>query len=67
MSKAEAAGMAVGGATALGVAALTASMLKSSTPKEAEYILNRLRDGRFTTTFKDAKMLMQYFLHTINS
>lgn len=52
-SKAEAAGMVVGGATALGVAALTASMLKSSTPKEAEYTVNRLRDGRFSTTFKD--------------
>jgi hypothetical protein len=36
-----------------GAAALTASMLKSSTPKESEYTVNRLRDGRFSTTFKD--------------
>ena len=37
-----------------GTAALTASMLKSSTPKESEYDIKRLTDGRFTTTFKDA-------------
>ncbi len=29
-------------------------MLKSSTPKESEYDIKRLTDGRFTTTFKDA-------------
>ena len=40
-------------AGAIGTAALTASMLKSSTPKESEYTVNRLRDGRFSTTFKD--------------
>tara|TARA_B100001063_G_C16694372_1_gene518892 strand:+ start:19 stop:825 length:807 start_codon:yes stop_codon:yes gene_type:complete len=39
--------------TGLGAVALTASMLKSSTPKESEYTVNRLRDGRFSTTFKD--------------
>lgn len=52
VSKAEAIG-AGAALTGLGAAALTASMLKSSTPKESEYTVNRLRDGRFSTTFKD--------------
>ena len=29
-------------------------MLKSSTPKESEYDIKRMTDGRFSTTFKDA-------------
>jgi hypothetical protein len=41
-------------AGAIGTAALTASLLKSSTPKEAEYDIKRMNDGRFSTTFKDA-------------
>jgi len=38
----------------VGAVALTASMVKSSTPKEAEYDIKRMSDGRFSTTFKDA-------------
>jgi len=52
VNKAEAIG-AGAALTGLGAAALTASMLKSTTPKESEYTVNRLRDGRFSTTFKD--------------
>jgi len=52
------AGMAAQGAIdiplTVGAVALTASMIKSSTPKEAEYNIRKLPDGRFTTTFKDA-------------
>jgi len=54
LEKGELGAIAVGGAVGLGVsAALNSSMLKSSTPKESEYTVNRLRDGRFSTTFKD--------------
>ncbi len=53
MSKAEGAGMVVGAAGAIGIAGLTASLLKSSTPKESEYDIKRMNDGRFSTTFKD--------------
>jgi len=41
------------GAGVLGAGALTASIIKSGTPKEAEYNVTRLRDGRFSTQFKD--------------
>jgi len=54
MSKAEGAGMVVGAAGAIGLAGLTNSLLKSSTPKESEYDIKRMTDGRFSTTFKDA-------------
>jgi len=52
------AGMAAQGAIdiplTVGAVALTASMVKSSTPKESEYDIKRMSDGRFSTTFKDA-------------
>jgi hypothetical protein len=53
VNKAEAIG-AGAALTGFGAAALTASMLKSSTPKESEYDIKRMNDGRFSTTFKDA-------------
>ena len=38
----------------VGAVALTASMMKSSAPKEAQYKQERLPDGRFVTGFSDA-------------
>ena len=38
----------------VGAVALTASMMKSSAPKEAQYKQERLPDGRFVTGFADA-------------
>jgi hypothetical protein len=47
-------GGGIGAVSALAATgALTASLIKSSTPKESEFNITRLRDGRYSTQFKD--------------
>lgn len=52
---------------ALAAGALTASIIKSSTPKESEYDISRLRDGRFSTQFKDKNANVVFSAKQLNS
>jgi len=52
---------------ALAAGALTASIIKSSTPKDAEYNISRLRDGRFSTQFRDKNANVVFSAKQLNS
>jgi len=70
--KGMAAGAAIGGITGVagaGVLAgsLTASMVKSSTPKEAQFKQEKLPDGRFVTGYSDAYKNSVYSQNQLSS
>ena len=55
------------GAALLAAGGLTASIIKSSTPKDSEYNISRLRDGRFSTQFKDKNANVVFSAKQLNS
>tara|TARA_R100000234_G_scaffold118889_2_gene100396 strand:- start:339 stop:1247 length:909 start_codon:yes stop_codon:yes gene_type:complete len=61
-------GLGIGAvAGTIGTGSIVASMVKSSTPKEAEYDISRLRDGRFSTQFKDKNANVVFSAKQLNS